>query len=177
MPAQQRPLYTPEERVRRDSTKWTLVQGLLAPIQFVVFGISLYFVLDYLRTGQNYDLAIWSVVVKTLILYTIMVTGAIWEKVVFGQYLFHESFFWEDVFSMLVIVLHSLYLFGLLTGIADDGVLFATALAAYVAYVINAAQFIWKLRMARLSSQPAKQAVHAADSDAQQGDMMVAQAA
>ena len=89
-------------------------------------------------------------------LYTIMITGAIWEKVVFGQYLFHESFFWEDVFSMLVIVLHSLYLFGLFTGIADDGVLFATALAAYVAYVINAAQFIWKLRMARLSSDAAR---------------------
>jgi 3-vinyl bacteriochlorophyllide hydratase len=165
----QRPLYTPEERARRDSTKWTLVQGILAPIQFVVFGISLYFVLDYLRTGQNYDLAIWSVVVKTLILYTIMITGAIWEKVVFGQYLFHESFFWEDVFSMLVIVLHTLYLFGLLTGIADDGVLFATALAAYAAYVVNAAQFIWKLRMARLSSEPAKQAVHAADSDVASG--------
>ncbi len=162
--------------MRRDSTKWTLVQGILAPIQFVVFGISLYFVLDYLRTGQNYDIAIWSVVAKTLILYTIMITGAIWEKVVFGQYLFHESFFWEDVFSMLVIVLHTLYLFGLFTGIADDGVLFATALAAYVAYVINAAQFIWKLRQARLSSQPAIEAVHAADSDAVAGPAM-AQAA
>jgi 3-vinyl bacteriochlorophyllide hydratase len=171
-----RPLYTPEERVRRDSTKWTLVQGILAPIQFLVFGVSLYLVLDYLRTGQNYDLAVWSVVIKTLILYTIMVTGAIWEKVVFGQYLFHESFFWEDVFSMLVIVLHTLYLFGLFTGIADEGVLFATALAAYAAYVVNAAQFIWKLRMARLSSQPAKQAVHAADADSLAGPAM-AQAA
>jgi 3-vinyl bacteriochlorophyllide hydratase len=157
-------LYTPEERVRRDSTKWTLVQGVLAPIQFLVFGVSLYLVLDYLGTGRNHDLASWSIVVKTLILYTIMITGAIWEKFVFGQYLFHESFFWEDVFSMLVIVLHSLYLFGLLTGIAGDGVLFATALAAYAAYVINAAQFIWKLRQARLSSQPATQAVPVADS-------------
>lgn len=159
-----RPLYTPEERARRDSTKWTLVQGLLAPIQFVIFGVSLYLVLNYLETGKNYEWAVWSVVVKTMALYTIMITGAIWEKVVFGQYLFHESFFWEDVFSMLVIVLHSLYLFGLFTGIADEGVLFATALAAYVAYVINAAQFIWKLRMARLSSQPAKAAT--GDSDA-----------
>ncbi len=154
----QRPLYTPEERVRRDTSKWTLVQGLLAPVQFLIFGVSLYLVIDYLNTGNNYQWAVWSVVVKTLALYTIMITGAIWEKVVFGQYLFHESFFWEDVFSMLVIVLHSLYLFGLFTGIADDGVLFATALAAYVAYVINAAQFVWKLRQARLSSQPAKAA-------------------
>ena len=33
------------------------------------------------------------------VFYTIMVTGAIWEKVVFGQYLFAPAFFWEDVFS------------------------------------------------------------------------------
>ena len=174
----QRPLYTPEERARRDGTKWTLVQGILAPVQFLIFGVSLYLVLDYLQTGRNYEWAVWSVVVKTIALYTIMVTGAIWEKVVFDQYLFHESFFWEDVFSMLVIVLHTLYLFGLFTGIADDGVLFATALAAYFAYVINAGQFIWKLRQARLSSEPARQAVHAADSDVARGDAIpVAQAA
>ncbi len=160
-----RPLYTPEERVRRDTSKWTLVQGILAPIQFLVFGISLYLVLDYLNTGRNYDLAVWSVVVKTLFLYAIMITGAIWEKVVFGQYLFHESFFWEDVFSMLVIVLHSLYIFGLFTGIASEAMLFGTALAAYAAYVINAAQFIWKLRQARLSSQPATAPAPAAEPD------------
>ena len=152
--AVKRPLYTPEERVRRDNSKWTLVQGLLAPVQFLIFGVSLYLVIDYLNTGRNYE----SVVIKTMALYTIMITGAIWEKVVFGQYLFHDSFFWEDVFSMLVIVLHSLYLFGLFTGIADEGVLFATALAAYVAYVINAGQFVWKLRQARLSAPAAEPA-------------------
>lgn len=134
-----------------------MVQGLLAPVQFLIFGVSLYLVLDYLRTGANHDWALWSVVAKTLALYTIMITGAIWEKIVFGQYLFHESFFWEDVFSMLVIVLHSLYMVGLFTGIADDGVLFATALAAYAAYVINAAQFVWKLRQARLSAPAVQQ--------------------
>jgi len=171
----QRPLYTPEERVRRDNSKWTLVQGLLAPVQFLIFGVSLYLVIDYLNTGRNYDWAVWSVVVKTIALYTIMITGAIWEKVVFGQYLFHDSFFWEDVFSMLVIVLHSLYLFGLFTGIADEGVLFATALAAYVAYVINAGQFVWKLRQARLSA-PAAQAAPT-ESDADEVEPMVAQAA
>jgi 3-vinyl bacteriochlorophyllide hydratase len=55
-------------------------------------------------------LATWSVVIKTLVLYTIMITGAIWEKVVFGRYLFAPSFFWEDVFSMLVLALHTAYL-------------------------------------------------------------------
>lgn len=172
-----RPLYTPEQRVRRDSSKWTLVQGLLAPVQFLIFGISLYLVLDFLSTGRNHDWAAWSVVIKTIALYTIMITGAIWEKVVFGQYLFHDSFFWEDVFSMLVIVLHSLYVFGLFTGIADDGVLFATALAAYFAYVINAGQFVWKLRQARLSAPVAKPAVYAATDAPGAAASLVAQAA
>jgi 3-vinyl bacteriochlorophyllide hydratase len=149
-----RPLYTPEERARRDASPWTLVQGILAPVQFLIFGVSLYFVLDYLRTGQNYDFAVWSVVVKTMALYTIMVTGAIWEKVVFGQYLFAPSFYWEDVFSMLVIALHTAYLVALFGNLLTSQQLMLLALAAYFTYVINAGQFIWKLRMARLEAPP-----------------------
>lgn len=155
MPAQ-RPLYTPEERARRDATKWTLVQGILAPVQFLIFGVSLWLLVSYVRTGENYEAAIWSVVVKTLALYTIMITGAIWEKVVFGQYLFHDSFFWEDVFSMLVILLHTLYIWGLFGGWMTEGQLLFTAFAAYATYVVNAGQFIWKLRQARLSSEAHK---------------------
>ena len=171
------PLYTDAQRKRRDESPWTLVQGLLAPVQFVVFGISLCLVIRFLITGEGESAAETSILLKTLILYTIMITGSIWEKVVFDEWLFAKPFFWEDVFSMLVIILHTLYLVGLFTGIADDGVLFGTALAAYVAYVINAAQFVWKLRQARLSSQPAAQAVHAADSDVMAGAHPVAQAA
>jgi 3-vinyl bacteriochlorophyllide hydratase len=82
------PLYTPEERERRDATRWTIVQGILAPLQFLVFLISLVLVVNYLSNGSGLDAAVASVILKTLILYTIMVTGAIWEKEVFGQYLF-----------------------------------------------------------------------------------------
>ncbi|KAB7644851.1 2-vinyl bacteriochlorophyllide hydratase [Polymorphobacter fuscus] len=154
-PKARRPLYTAEERVRRDNSRWTLVQGLLAPVQFLIFAVSLYLVLNYLRTGEYHDAAVWSVVIKTFALYTIMVTGAIWEKVVFGKYLFAESFFWEDVFSMLVIALHTAYLVALFTNSLNSQQLMWLALAAYFTYVINAGQFIWKLRMARLEA-PAK---------------------
>ena len=41
-------LYTPAERARRDASPWTLVQGILAPVQFLVFAISLVLVLRYL---------------------------------------------------------------------------------------------------------------------------------
>ena len=147
-----RELYTPEQRKRRDASVWTLVQGVLAPAQFVIFLVSLYFVLAYLATGQGYEIATASVVVKTFALYTIMITGSIWEKVVFGEWLFAKAFFWEDVFSFGVIALHTAYLWALWTHALTPHALMGLALAAYAAYVINAGQFLWKLRMARLQA-------------------------
>jgi 3-vinyl bacteriochlorophyllide hydratase len=151
-PRRRPPLYTPEQRQRRDASRWTLVQGLLAPFQFMVFGISLALVLRYLFTGEGLAAATGSVVVKTLVLYTIMVTGSIWEKVVFDKWLFAPAFFWEDVFSMGVLALHTAYLWALYNGTLDARGLMLLALAAYAAYVINAGQFVWKLRMARLDA-------------------------
>ena len=148
------PLYTPEQRRRRDESPWTLVQAVLAPLQFLVFLVSLGLVLRYLFTAQGYGLATGSVVLKTLILYAIMITGAIWEKVVFGRYLFAPSFFWEDVFSMLVLALHTAYLLALWAGLGTPAEQMTLALLAYVTYVINAGQFLWKLRMARLEGAP-----------------------
>ena len=148
-----RPLYTPDERLRRDATPWTLVQGLLAPIQFFVFLVSVVLVLRYLQTGEGETAATISIVIKTILLYTIMITGCIWEKVVFGRYLFAQSFFWEDVFSMLVLALHTAYLFALFSGSLSVKEQMLLALAAYATYIINAIQFLLKLRAARLQSQ------------------------
>jgi len=148
-----RGLYTPEQRARRDRSVWTLVQGVLAPLQFLVFLVSLGLVLRYLATGSGYEIATTSIVLKTAILYLIMVTGAIWEKVVFGQYLFAPAFFWEDVFSFVVIALHTVYLGALFTGTLSPSALIAVALAAYAAYVVNAGQFLLKLRAARLGER------------------------
>jgi 3-vinyl bacteriochlorophyllide hydratase len=144
------PLYSEEERKRRDASPWTLVQGVLAPIQFLVFLVSLVLVLRFLATGEGHDAATLSIVVKTLTLYTIMVTGCIWEKDVYGVYLFAPAFYWEDVFSMLVLALHTAYLVALVTGALDARGQMILALAAYATYVVNAAQFIFKLRAARL---------------------------
>ncbi len=147
------PLYTPEERVRRDRSPWTLVQGILAPLQFVVFLVSLWLVVGYLVTGEGLAAANISVVVKTGILYTIMITGSIWEKDVFGKWLFAPAFFWEDVFSMLVIALHTAYIGALMFDWLDPQRLMILALAAYAAYVVNAGQFLLKLRAARLQER------------------------
>ncbi len=149
-PQNAKPLYTADERRRRDESVWTLVQGMLAPAQFLIFLVSLALVLRYLSTGEGEAAATVSVVVKTIALYTIMITGSIWEKEVFGRYLFAPAFFWEDVFSMLVLALHTVYLLALAFGWLDARGLMLLALAAYATYVINATQFLLKLRAARL---------------------------
>jgi 3-vinyl bacteriochlorophyllide hydratase len=150
--ARSRSLYTAEQRLRRDASRWTLVQGWLAPLQFLVFLCSLALLLRFLLTGDGQQAATISVVAKTLTLYTIMVTGSIWEKDVFGRWLFADAFFWEDVFSMLVLALHTAYLAALVGGWLDARALALLALAAYASYVVNAAQFILKLRAARLQA-------------------------
>jgi len=157
-PTQEATLYTPEERRRRDRSRWTLVQGVLAPIQFLVFLVSLWLVLAYLANGEGYVAAAASVVTKTLLLYAIMVTGCLWERDVFGCYLFAQPFWWEDAVSMLVLALHTAYLAALFGGWLDPRSLMLLALAAYAAYVVNAAQFLIKLRMARRESagEPAR---------------------
>jgi 3-vinyl bacteriochlorophyllide hydratase len=123
-PHARRYLYTDEERRRRDATPWTMVQGVLAPVQFLVFLMS----------------------------YTIMITGAIWEREVFGRYLFAPAFYWEDMFSMLVLALHTAYLAALFSGAVQPRDQMLLALAGYTAYVVNATQFVMKLRAARLEA-------------------------
>jgi 3-vinyl bacteriochlorophyllide hydratase len=148
-PVRGRPLYTADQRRRRDASRWTMVQGILAPLQFAVFLISLTLVMRYLASGQGLGAATASVVLKTVVLYVIMVTGAIWERDVFGRYLFAPAFFWEDVVSMLVLALHTAYLIALFSGAVDAERQMWLALAAYSSYVINATQFVLKLRAAR----------------------------
>ena len=145
-------LYTPEQQLRRDRSRWTLVQGVLAPLQFVVMLVSAGLVLRTLASGEGVFAADVSVLVKTGLLYAIMVTGSLWEKDVFGKYLFAEAFFWEDVVSMGVIALHTAYLACWIMGIGSPRQQLLIALAAYAIYVINAAQFLLKLRAARLDA-------------------------
>ena len=146
-------LYSADEKRRRDSTPWTLVQGILAPFQFLVFLPSLALVLRYLATGEGLALATASVLLKTATLYAIMITGAIWERVVFGRYLFAPAFFWEDVFSIAVIALHTAYVAAIIKDIGTPLQQMVLVLAAYAAYAINATQFLLKLRAARLQDR------------------------
>ena len=150
------PLYTPEQRRRRDGSVWTLVQGILAPLQFIACLVSVVLIVRTLATGEGVWAANLSVLIKTALLLAIMGTGSIWEKVVFGEWLFAPAFFWEDVVSMGVIALHLGYVAALWGGWLAPVPLLVLALAAYAAYAVNAAQFLLKLRAARLDNPRGK---------------------
>jgi len=145
-----KPLYTPQERARRDASRWTMWQGVLAPVQLLVCLVSLVLVSRWLATGQGGELATASVLLKTGLLAAIMITGCLWEHDVYGQYLFAPAFFWEDFVSMYVILMHVIFLLMWLGGAPMD-MQFKVAVAAYVLYIVNAAQFLLKLRAARKS--------------------------
>lgn len=125
---------------------------MLAPLQFLIFGVSLFLVIRFLVTGEGESAAEISVVLKTCALYAIMITGSIWEKAVFDEWLFAKPFFWEDVFSMAVLALHTAYLMMLFNDWGTSQERMFVALAAYATYIINAGQFLYKLRMARMQS-------------------------
>jgi 3-vinyl bacteriochlorophyllide hydratase len=142
------------------------VQGVLAPLQLLAFLVSVWLVLSFLQTGDGENAATISIVIKTLFLYAIMVTGAIWEKEVFGVWLFAPSFFWEDVVSMAVIALHTAYLYAMLTGTLSVREQMLLALIAYGTYVVNALQFFYKLYLAKRAATASNPMVNAADRNA-----------
>ena len=150
-------LYTPDQKLRRDNSVWTKVQAVLAPLQFLLCFASIGFVVSYLYTGDGYFIATLSILLKTAILYLIMITGAIWEKEVFGQYLLAPAFFWEDIVSFFVIAFHTAYVLSLILSLMDAEKLMWLALVAYSAYFVNALQFLIKFRLGRNNSKEVDQ--------------------
>jgi 3-vinyl bacteriochlorophyllide hydratase len=126
--------------------------GILAIVQFFAFAVSVALVLRFLLTGEGLVAASISIVVKTMLLYAIMITGCLWEKDVFGVYL-APAFYWEDMVSFVVLSLHTAYLCALFTGWLDPREQMLLALAAYSTYAVNATQFLLKLRAARLGAE------------------------
>ena len=140
------PRYTPEQLEKRNTSVWTKVQGILAPIQFVVFIAGLVVTLMY-KSGTGIDNFAWVtifVILKTLVFLLIFITGALFEKDVFDEYVFAPEFFWEDVGSTIAIVIHLSYFVLFYMGL-DENTLIWTALLAYLSYLINAAQFLFRL--------------------------------
>ncbi len=139
------PRYTPEQLERRNASVWTKVQGILAPIQFIMFLAGLTVTLLYPSNGiDNFAWITFFVTLKTLMLALIFVTGGFFELEVFGQFAFAHEFFWEDFGSAIAMIVHLSY-FVLFFIVHDETTLIWTALLAYLSYLVNAAQFVIRL--------------------------------
>ncbi|MBZ4219860.1 MAG: 2-vinyl bacteriochlorophyllide hydratase [Chlorobium sp.] len=152
------PRYTPEQLERRNASVWTKVQGILAPIQFVMFlaGITVTWLYQSDNGIDNFAWITFFVTLKTFMLVLIFVTGGFFELEVFGQFAFVHEFFWEDFGSAIAMVVHLSYFILFFMGL-DESTLIWTALLAYLSYLVNAAQFVIRLLLEKHNEKKLKQ--------------------
>jgi 3-vinyl bacteriochlorophyllide hydratase len=136
-------IYTPEQLAKRNTSIWTKVQAVLAPVQFLAFLISFGLVIRYLTTGEGYEITNLSVLIKISLLWAITITGMIWEKEIFGHYFLAREFFWEDVGNAVAMLTHNFYFLVVVLGWSRESVMIVM-LVAYTTYLINCAQFVAK---------------------------------
>ena len=134
-------MYTPDQLRRREASRWTKVQIILAPIQFVAFIISFGLVIHYLITGDGYLAATISVWVKIALIWALTITGMLWEYDMYDHYFMAKEFFWEDLGNLIAIITHNLYFVAKGMG-ADERTVMWVMVFAYVTYLFNAAQFL-----------------------------------
>jgi 3-vinyl bacteriochlorophyllide hydratase len=133
--------YTPEQLRRRDASRWTTVQAILAPVQFLVFLVSFALVVRTLLTGEGYALATASVLLKIALLWAITITGMFWEHEIYGHYFMAREFFWEDLGNAVAMITHNLYFVAQALHWPEHALL-QLMLVAYVTYLVNCAQFV-----------------------------------
>jgi 3-vinyl bacteriochlorophyllide hydratase len=147
--------YTPDQLCRRQNSRWTRVQAILAPLQLLAFLVSVGFVLRYLTSGEGYGVAHVASLVKVALMIAITVTGMLWEHDVYGKYFLAPEFFWEDLVNGISLIAHLVFVGAWLMDASPrvQMVIMAVALATYV---INFLQFAWRgiksARQRRLAS-------------------------
>lgn len=135
--------YTPEQIARRQASRWTKVQAVTAPLQFIAFLVSVALVLRYLYTGDGYVAAHAASLVKVALMIFITVTGMLWEKDVYGKYFLAPEFFWEDLVNGISLLFHLAFLGAWLIGASEHTVMLVMGMAL-ATYVVNFAQFAWR---------------------------------
>ncbi len=159
-------MYSAEQLDRRNKSKWTVVQAILAPLQFLAFIISLALVIRYLVTGDGYTIANISVLIKIGLLWLITITGMIWEKEIYDHWFLAPEFFWEDVGNAAAMVFHNLYFLAVWLAWSEQAIM-TLMLVAYVSYLVNCGQFVAK----GLSARRQRLALRETPMDGQFGDV------
>lgn len=150
------PRYTPEQLRKRNNSVWTKVQLILAPIQFVVFIIGVVLtVMYYTGSLENFSLVTWALLIKTIFLVVLFVTGAFFEKEVFDIWVFSPEFYWEDIGSSVATVFHFLYFVLAYLGFSKEALVWS-ALVAYFTYVVNAIQYLVRIYLEKQNEKRLK---------------------
>jgi 3-vinyl bacteriochlorophyllide hydratase len=135
--------YTPEQLRRRQTSRWTRVQAILAPLQLLSFLVSVGLVVRFLTSEEGYGVAHAASLVKVALMITITVTGMLWEHDVYGKYFLAPEFFWEDLVNGISLIAHLVFVGAWLAG-AGPRVQMLIMAVALTTYVVNFLQFAWR---------------------------------
>ncbi len=131
-------------RERREASVWTRVHPIFALGQLGAFVVSVGFLIAYFAGWVNFAAVHESVLIKIALMIGAIVSGAFWEHDVFGPYWFAPEFFFEDAMTVNVFLLHLGYLAVVYTQPAEPSKAIVVLMVAYVVYVANVAQYIWR---------------------------------
>jgi 3-vinyl bacteriochlorophyllide hydratase len=153
------PRYTPEQLEKRNASRWTTVQAILAPIQFLIFlaGLTVTWLYAEGIWINDFGWVTFFVALKTFMLVLIFVTGGFFELEVFGHFAFAPEFFWEDFGSAIAMIVHISYFVLFFWVKPTEHILIQTAYLAYLSYLVNAAQFVIRLVLEKHNEKKLKQ--------------------
>lgn len=137
-----------EEMVaRRSASIWTKIHPVFALGQLLAFFVSVGLLIGYLRGTVSFEVVHQSVVVKVALMVGAIITGALWEKDVFGQYWFAPQFMAEDTMTVNVFLLHAAYLGMAYAHPENIPTQLGMLIVAYGVYVANVAQYVVRTAM------------------------------
>jgi len=139
-------------RDRRSASVWTMVHPIFALGQLAAFVVSIGFLIAFAFHAVPFSAVKTTVLVKIGLMVGAVVTGALWERDVYGYYWFAPEFLAEDVMT-LIVFLSQLFYLAMVAIHPDRLVPILAALGfAYVVYVANVAQYIHKTQRAKLAA-------------------------
>jgi len=131
-------------RARRAASTWTRIHPIFALGQLGAFVVSVGFLAAYWLGWVNFAAVHESVLIKIALMIGAIVTGVLWEHDVFGWYWFAPEFFFEDAMTVNVFLLHLGYLAVVYTEPGNPNKALLMLSIAYIVYVGNVAQYIWR---------------------------------
>jgi 3-vinyl bacteriochlorophyllide hydratase len=141
-------MYTAEQLVRRQASRWTQVMMIFGMAQFLVIIVSLYLVIRFLNTGTGYATATVTVLLNIALLWINTVVGMLWEKEMYNHYFMAREFFWEDFGNLIVLITQNSYFVAVGLNWSRHDIMMLM-LVAYGTYLVNFAQ--WFIRYFRYS--------------------------